>query len=369
MIVVTQHIPGLAGALSASDSVISVPYPEITNGFLRSCGATALFVRTTTRVDESLLRDTDIRFVGTASAGYDHLDIAYLKTRDIAWTAAPGCNAHAVAEYVLYAILKNEPSLTASGTSSGVAVRDRTPTVGIIGYGNAGRAVAQILAPLGFPLLLNDPPAMAEGRFNADERCRHRTLEEVAAECDIITNHVPLTASGLHPTLALLAEDFFARMKPSAVFVHASRGGVVSEQHLLRAIREQDLRAAVDVWEHEPAYSRELAEATTVCTPHIAGHSMDAHYVAANMMLRSYESYVGHRSDRVIEAPAGPVTRHVSQFTTIDELRTALGSALDAERLRTEMLSLGDVSAEERRRHFLRLRLSYTSRREIITPD
>ncbi|MFM8569389.1 MAG: NAD(P)-dependent oxidoreductase [Candidatus Kapaibacterium sp.] len=367
MVIVTRHIPGLAEAIARTESVLDVPYSDITNDLLRSSGATALFVRTTTPVTADLLRGTHLRFVGTASAGFDHLDIAALESNGIRWAAAPGCNAHAVAEYVLYAILRSEPSLSGSWSSTGIRTFMDSCTVGIIGYGNAGRAVARILQSLGLRILLNDPPALAAGLLTEAEQAQHRTLEEIAQNCTIITNHVPLSTRGTYATAFLLGEDFFRRVSPRTAVVHASRGGVVDERALLDAIRTKDLRASVDVWDGEPWFSSSLAHEARWCTPHIAGHSIDAHHAAADMMLRAYGRFLGRRFDDVTAPPPGPLRRHPSSFDTIDELRESLAAAFDAERLQSGMRAIADVTDAERRAHFLPLRMSYTTRREIIS--
>lgn len=384
MIVVVNHIPGLGDALRHFDTVAEVPYDTISNEYLRQAKCTALFVRSTTRVDAALLSGTNVRFVGTASSGHDHLDIPYLQKHGIAWRAAAGCNAHAVAEYVLYAIsdyLLHRPhhSLPAivpkdtSGESNSYTLKTTSPLpwnhvcLGIIGYGHVGRSVAHLLKTTGIQVLINDPPALQAGLLSQEETSRHRSIAQISSQCDIVTNHVPLCTDGKHPTAQLLTGNFFANLRREAAFIHASRGGVCNEHALLKSIASNNTRAYVDVWHGEPAFLPGLASSVRVCTPHIAGHSMDAHYVAADMMLRAYEDFAGVQPAATIKAPPGPAQRSVSSFSDIQTLHRELGAALNIEYLCSELRSYAPLPDNDRRRSFLQLRMNYTSRREILS--
>ena len=386
MIVVVNHIPGLGDALREFDNVTEVPYDAISNEYLRAVQCTALFVRSTTRVDAALLSGTDVRFVGTASSGYDHLDISYLQKHGITWRAAAGCNAHAVAEYVLYAICDyllhrpNQalPAMESSDTSHGShndSLNTSSPLrlnrlrLGIIGYGHVGRAVARIVKDTGMQVLINDPPALQAGLLTQEEASRHCSTAQISSQCDIVSNHVPLSFEGEHATAHLLSNNFFNELRSTAAFIHASRGGVCNEHDLLECIASKNTSAYVDVWQGEPVFSPALASRARVCTPHIAGHSMDAHYVAANMMLRAYESFAGVVSAAIIKAPPGPALRSVSSFSDLQTLHHELGAALNIGYLCNELRSYAPLPDNERRRSFLQLRMNYTSRREIISRD
>ncbi|VDY39498.1 erythronate-4-phosphate dehydrogenase [Salmonella enterica subsp. arizonae] len=144
--------------------------------------ADALMVRSVTKVNESLLSGTPIKFVGTATAGTDHVDEAWLKQEGIGFSAAPGCNAIAVVEYVFSALLM-------LAERDGFSLRDRT--VGIVGVGNVGSRLQTRLEALGIRTLLCDPPRAARG-----DEGDFRTMDEVVEEADVLTFHTPLYKDG-----------------------------------------------------------------------------------------------------------------------------------------------------------------------------
>jgi erythronate-4-phosphate dehydrogenase len=222
---------------------------EITNENIRDFDI--LLVRSTIKVDENLLSDTKIKFVGSAVAGTDHIDIEYLESQNIGFSSAAGCNARSVAEYVMtviYAFSGNPKDLC----------------VGIIGVGNTGGKVAEILHKLGIKTLLNDPILEKQGISGFS------SLDEIAKKSDIITLHTPLTKSGEYKTEGLLGEDFFAKMKQNALLIQASRGTVCDEDALIKVKNK-----VIDVWASEPSVNLNLAKTCFLCTPHIAGHSFD----------------------------------------------------------------------------------------------
>lgn len=369
MIVVANHIPDLARALGTRYDVVNVPHSDITNAFLRSCGCTALFVRTTTRVTPELLHGTPVQFVGTASAGYDHLDVDYLQKNAIQWTAAPGCNAHAVGEYVLSCVLKSGIHGSTSGILAEPTTAGTVPKVGIVGYGHTGRAAEKLLRKLGYDVVIHDPPALEAGLLSREESMHHRSLIELVSTCSVITNHVPLTSIGANATAHLFDAAIFEAMLPGTAFIHASRGGVVDESALLHAIRNKNIQACIDVWDNEPEYSVALSRASIISTPHIAGHSMDAHYVASAMMLRAYEAFRGGVPEDEIRVPIGPLRRSIREFTSLQLLSEALENVIDSDSLTRELQKVETTDPKECGKHFLRLRMSYTTRREILSME
>lgn len=233
-----------------------------------------LAIRSTTKVNEHLLKGTSVAFVGTATIGTDHMDIPYLEKQAITWMYSPGCNAQSVAEYITAALLQ-------------LAVTYNQPlqgqTIGIIGVGNVGTKVAQQAKALGMHVMLCDPPrARTEG---PEAFCDCDTLLEQA---DFVTMHVPLEKGGPDPTFHLANKNFFARMKPGAFFINAARGAIVETKALIDAIDASRITAAViDTWEGEPKIARELLERVAIGTPHIAGHSFEG---KANGTLMVYEA-------------------------------------------------------------------------------
>jgi len=225
-------------------------------------GADALVVRSKTRVDGRLVADSRVRFVGTATAGFDHIDDRALAERGISWMAAAGCNAVSVAEYVLAALLE---------LARRHGFRLAGLRLGIVGVGQVGSRLARRAEALGMTVLLNDPP-----RALAEPDLPFLSLEAMLPQADIVSLHTPLTADGPFPTLGLADEDFFRRLKPGSIFINAARGEVMREEALLQAIERGHVRHTVlDVWDNEPYCNPALLERVDLATPHIAGYSFD----------------------------------------------------------------------------------------------
>jgi len=218
-----------------------------------------LLVRSTIKVDKELLENTQIKFVGSAVAGIDHVDTEYLSQRQIGFCAASGCNARSVAEYVFTAIY-------AFCMQKNISLQNLT--AGIIGVGNIGEQVAQTLGKLGIKTVLNDPILEKQGKIGFSP------LEYLAKNCDIITVHTPLTKSGEYKTENLLDEDFFAKLKKDAFLIQASRGAVCNEDALAKSIGKIS-KPIIDVWADEPDINVNLAKKCLFATPHVAGHSLD----------------------------------------------------------------------------------------------
>ena len=243
-------------AFSSLGEVLVRPDREIGPADVRD--ADALVVRSKTRVNRDLLAGSSVSFVGTATAGYDHFDTDWLSAEGIAWSAAAGCNANSVAEYVTAALLC---------LAQRHAFRLEGLTLGVIGVGQVGRRVVRKAAALGLRVLQNDPPRrIAEG---APELI---ALEEVLAGADILTMHVPLTDSGPFATRRMADARLMERLKPGAIFINASRGEVVDEEDLRMALESgQIAHAVLDVWDDEPRWNAGLMALCDLGTPHIAG--------------------------------------------------------------------------------------------------
>ncbi|MGF6693141.1 erythronate-4-phosphate dehydrogenase [Metapseudomonas resinovorans] len=223
--------------------------------------ADLLLVRSVTRVDRALLAGSPVRFVGTCTIGTDHLDLDYFTEAGIAWSSAPGCNARGVVDYVL-------GSLLVLAEDEGVDLGSRT--FGVVGAGQVGGRLVDVLRGLGWRVLVCDPPRQAaEGGDFVD-------LATILHECDAISLHTPLDSGGEHPTHHLLDAGRLARLRPGAWLINASRGAVVDNQALRELLgRRTDVRAVLDVWEGEPRADVELARLCRIATPHIAGYSLD----------------------------------------------------------------------------------------------
>ena len=258
--VVDEEIPFGRDAFSHLGSVTLLPGRAMTREALRE--AHALIVRSVTKVDATLLADTNVQFVGTATTGVEHIDREYLAARDIGFAAALGCNANAVAEYVLTALL-------VTAHAKGLVLSGKT--LGIIGVGRIGSLVAAKAPALGMQTLLHDPPL---ARATGDQR--YQPLAETL-QADFVTLHVPLTLDGPDATFHLIGADELAHMAPSSVLINTARGEVMDNAALLKALTGETLGGAVmDVWEREPSIDWNLLNHVTLGTPHVAGYSSDA---------------------------------------------------------------------------------------------
>ena len=272
-IVIDEKIPYLRDALSAmGHNVLALPGVAISSKDVKD--ASALFVRTRTMCNEVLLAGSAVRFIGTATIGYDHIDASYCVATGVEWANASGCNADAVLQYVqavIYSWAKER------------AVSLEWLTLGIVGVGEIGSRVARWAASEGMRLLLNDPPREAAGGAG------FVPLERIAEECDIITFHPTLNVGGDFPSLHLADDAFFARMKRCRLFINASRGPVVDNVALLRAMENNaSLDVALDVWEGEPDVNPSLLNKVYIATPHIAGYSAEGKMNATRMVLTSF---------------------------------------------------------------------------------
>ncbi len=250
--------------------------------------ADALIVRTRTRCDERLLGGSRVSFVATATIGFDHIDTAYMERAGITWTNCPGCNAGSVAQYVrsVLLLLERDFSLPLRGA-----------TLGIVGCGHVGRRVMAAAEALGMRFMVCDPPleeAASRSAADAPVPITHApspeyfSLEEISAEADVITFHVPLTTDGPHPTRHLASDAFFRSLRRRPFVINTSRGGVVDERALTAALDSGAVRQAViDTWEHEPAIDLSLLNKVYIGTPHIAGYSADGKVNADNMVIEA----------------------------------------------------------------------------------
>ena len=251
--------------------------------------ADAMIVRTRTRCDERLLGGSRVRFVGTATIGYDHLDTAWLDRAGICWTNCPGCNASSVAQYLrsVLILLARFHGVNLVGT-----------TIGIVGCGHVGTLVCDVALSFGMRVLVCDPPVGASG---------YVSLETIEREADIITFHVPLTRDGAYPTYHLADEAFFSRLVRRPFIINTSRGAVVDNGALLRAIDDGIVRQAiVDTWEREPHVDLRLLDRVYIGTPHIAGYSADGKANADNMVLDALCRFFGVAAPPVVLPPPLP---------------------------------------------------------------
>lgn len=241
-------------------------------------GVDALLIRTVTKIDEDTINRFPgcLSFIGTGSAGTDHVNIAKLNEHGIAFESAAGCNARSVAEYVATALI-----LWSKGRDAPLA----DINVGIIGVGHVGRALHVLLEQLGISTILYDPP-----RMQRDPEFKSAELDEVLS-AQILSFHTPLTYKGPYATHHWLDKEKLEG-HTFELIINAARGGVIDEKALLHAKREGKLDEFIlDVWENEPVFNDLSASHAFIKTPHIAGYSVQAKTRASEMIAEALISH------------------------------------------------------------------------------
>ncbi len=318
--------------------------------------ADCLLVRSITSVNETLLAKSNVKFVATATIGFEHIDIDYLNKRGIGFASAPGSNSNSVADYIVAALLSvaKKHTITLAGKS-----------IGVVGVGNVGSKVAKKSAALGMKVVLNDPPL---ARQTGDPK--YKPLNELF-DCDFITLHTPLAREGRDRTCHLADEIFFKSLKPGCVFINTSRGGVHDTAALKNAIKSNKLSAVIlDVWENEPNIDCELLQMVDISTPHIAGYSLDGKIGGLIMIYNAACKYFNaepkHTSADFLPPPTVPQI-------TIDKIDADEQSMLhkivqhvytiNRDDFNTREISM--VEPENRAKFFDDLRKNYPVRREF----
>ena len=268
-VIIDKGIPFLEGVFPPEIEVLHLSPEDITPESVRY--ADALFVRTRTQINKELLQGSNIRFVATATIGFDHIDQDYCREAGIHWVSCPGCNAQAVCDYVEEAIASSPHCLIASSPL----------TIGIIGYGHVGKLVAQMAERKGYKVLLSDSP-LGIGL----------PLEQLAPLCDVLTFHTPLTREGEYPTYHLCDANILRLCKPGTLIINAARGGVIDEQALLSTLNSKhstlNYKTAIDCWENEPNINQDLLKRVDLASFHIAGYSIQGKMNASEVCLRAF---------------------------------------------------------------------------------
>lgn len=346
-IVIDEKIPYLGDALRTMKcEVNAMPGNLISSKDVKD--AEAIFVRTRTKCDSGLLDGSNVKFIGTATIGYDHIDGEYCRQNEIYWSNAPACNAGAVLQYIQSSIylwcLKQNCSLSDF-------------TLGIVGVGAIGSRVALWATNAGMRVLLNDPPREKNGENG------FVSLDTIARECDIITFHPTLTLGGDFPSYHLADTCFFNKLERVPLVINASRGQVVDNVALLIAYKEKRVADVIlDVWENEPNINKELLNIAFVATPHIAGYSAEGKLNATKIVLQKFADFTGYKKQLPLEflpSPLSPIVKAIDESEAFLQIYNPLNDT---------------TPLKEAPRLFENLRNSYNFRREpsaykIILPD
>jgi len=319
--------------------------------------ADILLVRSVTRVGRELLEGSRVRFVGTATIGTDHVDQDWLQQQGISFSAAPGCNANSVAEYIL-SVLSIHAERLGLDDWAGLSV-------GIVGVGNVGGELARKLTRLGFEVVLCDPPrAEAEG----ESAPPFVSLEEVM-KCDVVTLHTPLTRGQHHPTYHMVGDAELDALTSRQLLINSGRGEVIDNSALLRRLEKKDAPVvALDVWEGEPAINAELVSRVWLATPHIAGYSLEGKVQGTEMIYQALCRFLGlpvrKQAGQFLPEPALNKVSFTSAAGERSAIRIALRACYDPRRDDGRLRAAMRMPEHERAQAFDRLRKDYPVRRE-----
>ncbi len=310
-------------------------------------GADVLLVRSVTKVNESLLKDSKIKFVGSATSGIDHIDTDFLKKCNISFSHALGSNARSVAEYIL-------SSLLVTAEQQGFELADKT--VGIIGCGQVGSRVKRFMDALGVKCILNDPLLAKQSSDN-----KYVELENVQ-KADIISLHVPLTIDCEFPTHKLVNKAFLDQLKSDVILLNSSRGEVIDEAALLEFKRiNSSATLILDVWCNEPKIDINLLQNTFIATPHIAGYSYDGKLKATEMLFAALNDYL----ETGLNKPDLLCSKQ--SMITIDEdaIQLPVLQSYDVRSDAIALANLANIEDDKRAIYFDDLRKNYPIRREF----
>ncbi len=295
-IIIDDKIPYIKGALEPFAQVLYLPGKQTGRDVVKD--ADALVTRTRTICNRALLEGSNVRFIATATIGFDHIDTDYCRTAGIEWTNAPGCNAESVNQYIASA-------LVSYARRKGFVLKDRT--IGIVGVGQVGSRVAKTCEILGMKVLLNDPP-----RERQEGAAQFVSLQEIQQQADIITFHVPLDMDGIDRTWHMVDAGFLRGLQKKALIINTCRGEVFDSGAVYAAKVSGSLSGMIiDCWEHEPEPDLDLLKRVDYATPHIAGYSKDGKANGTRVSVRAVSRFfrlgIDDWEPRGIEAPANPV--------------------------------------------------------------
>lgn len=346
-IIIDDQIPYIRGAFDHVAEVIYLPgsktTPEIVNN------ADALITRTRTVCNKALLAESSVKFIATATIGYDHIDTDYCESVGIKWTNAPGCNSKSVEQYIASAFMV---------LAERKAWKLNEKTIGIVGVGNVGSKVARVAEILGMNVLLNDPP-----RERNEGKGTFVGLETIVNQADIITLHVPLTMEGADASYHFVNEELFSKMKRKPVLINSCRGEVAETNALKNALQRGKISSFVcDCWENEPDVDMDLLALTELATPHIAGYSSDGKATGSKMSVQAISNFfdlgLNNWEPSGVELPANPLIEIDGSGLSEQEI---IAKAI----LHTYDVRNDDFSFRTNTAHFEQLRGNYPLRREF----
>ena len=353
LIVADENIPLLEEFFADFGEIRRFPGRQISRADVLD--ADILLVRSVTKVDRDLLEGSAVRFVGTCTIGTDHLALEYFQRAGIQWSSAPGCNARGVVDYVL-------GSLLTLAEIEGADLNQRT--YGVVGAGEVGGRLVNVLKGLGFNVLVCDPPRQAA------EGGDYVSLEQIIERCDVISLHTPLDKSAENATWHLLDQQRLNQLKHGTWLINASRGPVIDNNALREVLtRREDLQAVLDVWEAEPQVDVELADLCVLATPHIAGYSLDGKQRGTAQIYQAFCDFLGQEAviklADLLPAPWLAKVELSADSDTAWALATVCRGVYDPRRDDADFRRSLVGTVQEQKLAFDALRKHYPVRREI----
>jgi len=346
-VIIDDKIPYIRGAFEGVAEVVYLPGSKTTPEIVRD--ADAIVTRTRTICNEKLLAGSSVKFIATATIGFDHIDTDYCEANGIQWTNAPGCNSKSVEQYIASTIM-------VLAERKGWNLNEKT--IGVVGVGNVGNKVARICEIFGMKVLLNDPP-----RERAEGSEKFVSLETIQHEADIIALHVPLNMKGEDATYHLGNESFLKALKKKPMLINSCRGEVTETAAVKSALKSGQLSAFVcDCWENEPDLDLELLSLTEIATPHIAGYSKDGKATGTLMSVQAISKFFGlgleNWKPTGVEEPKDAVFEIDGSGLTEQQI---ISKAI----LHTYDIQNDDADFRKNVAHFEQLRGDYPTRREF----
>lgn len=335
-ILADASLPGLEQAFPAPFSLTRYHHPDEISGLLS--GQEVLLCRANLKVNSSLLKTSQLRYVATASSGTDHLDYQWLSAQNIKTIDAKGCNASAVADYIVSCIAYLKQHQLLQGCRAG-----------IIGFGEVGSRVQARLHAANFTTVIYDPlkASKAPDIF-------HSSSLETLYTVDLLCIHAELHENQPYPSKNLIDQDILSQLKPGCVIINAARGGIINENALLN--RPKELIYCTDVYLNEPRINKKVIEFATLCTPHIAGHSLEAKYTAVAMISQALHQIAGLSLPQ-FATPAVQRPVHLEPHSTWEENILSLYNPL------TETMQL--KQAQNLEAAFLQIRKNHQQRHDF----
>lgn len=350
-VIVDNKIPFIEGVLEPFVDVEYYAGKDISREKVKD--ADALIIRTRTKCNADLLEGSSVKFIATATIGFDHIDTVFCKLKNIVWTNAPGCNSGSVMQYIASAIL-------AWAEEQHIKIEDRV--LGVVGVGNVGEKVVKLGEILGMQVLLNDPP-----REREEGSCGFVSLKGILRDADIISFHVPLNYEGPDKTFHLVNDQFLTQLNKGTLLINSSRGEVIDTLSLKEYLALGFPKYAIlDVWEHEPDIDLNLLSKLYYATSHIAGYSTDGkangtkHSVQA--LSKFFDLGIDDWEPELIPVPPDSSIRYDGENKNFQQIVTDLV-------LHTYKVSSDSKKLKSKPEHFEKLRGNYPLRREFFAYD